>query len=36
MKSKIDLLDKKIGKITKNLRRKQKFQYPGKAMTKMT
>ena len=36
MKSKIYLLDKKIEKMTKNLREKQMFQYPGKVMTKMT
>ena len=30
------LLDTKIGKITKKLREKQKFQYPDNVMTKLT
>ena len=32
----IYLLDKKIRKVTKLLREKQKFRYPDNAMTKMT
>ena len=36
MKSEIYLLDKKIGKMTKKLREKQKFQYPDSVITKMT
>ena len=35
MKSEIYLLDKKIGKITKKEREKQKFQYPDNVMAKM-
>ena len=35
MKSKIFLLDKKIGKMTKKLTEKQKYWYP-EVMTKMT
>ena len=36
MKSEIYLLDKKIGKVTNNMREKQKFRYPDNVMTKMT
>ena len=36
MKSEIYLLDKKIGKMTKNLREKQKFWYPDNVITKKT
>ena len=35
MKSKIYLLDKKIGKMTKNIREKQKFRYPDNVMTEI-
>ena len=35
MKSEIYLLNKKIGKMTKNTREKQKFRYPDNVMTKM-
>ena len=35
MKLEIYLLDKKIGKMTKKLREKKKFQYPD-VMTEMT
>ena len=36
MKSEIYLLDKKIEKVTKKSREKQKFQYPDNVMTKIT
>ena len=36
MKSETYLLDKKIGKMIKKIREKQKFQYPDNVMTKMT
>ena len=36
MISEIYLLDKKIGKITKKIREKQKFRYPENVMTKVT
>ena len=36
MKSEIDLLDKKVGKVTTKLREKQKFRYPDNVMTIMT
>ena len=36
MESEIYLLGKKIGKVTKKLREKQKFQHPDNAMTKIT
>ena len=35
MKSEIYLLNKKIGKMTKKIREKQKFWYPDNVMTKM-
>ena len=36
MKSENHRLEKKIGKMTKKLRGKQKFRYPDNVMTKMT
>ena len=36
MKSEIYLLNKKIGRMTKNIREKQKFRYPDNVMTKIT
>ena len=36
MKSETYLLDKKIGKMIKKIREKQKFQYSDNVMTKMT